>query len=601
MADSVSASPSNPYLRRIADFLRYVQEQDKPELLPAEASPFSLAAKFLLPQAKTVENLAYGNLPITMAPSGTGSRVPIVKTGRKEEVADILSFAMGGVPGGKVAADAITTGGNKLTDVLVRGITGNPMATGPQVLEEAGNMVPLSRIFIGPKSAAWNKEAAAKAVEMEKAGARPREIWQETMTARGLDNQWRQEIPDIGAVLDMEKVPRTPVLNLDEIFKERGIQIDPKKTLSEQLDKNLYDEIYAEAVARKNAKPTDVRLTEAFQHPELEEAYPNLVNNLRLKREQSIFARGRFDPSKKLVTTGGGDAFPASPEAKLAQERSTLLHEVQHAIQHLEDWGRGGNPTSAREIASAQIRAEVAPLVEPVTRNRFYWDEYGKGARSEYMLRLADLAKRENIKPRTIYKLSDWYQFGDDYRRQAGPQPKKPGPARDKWFQDAAEYLRIRRYNTDSRYANLPYDNIKDAKNAQRRAMTQIKKTDEAAQKYQALGQKQKRLRELTDEEVYMRLAGEAESRLTQRREGLSMEERRANYPFAERYEKKAESWNTPVEYGNPYGIDVPKEEVVAYTQFGSSYGRQDPLMRFLGATEPAGDPLEMFVGLQGK
>jgi hypothetical protein len=456
-------------------------------------------------------------------------------------------------------------------------------------------------MFIGPKSSSWNKAAAQKAVEMEKAGARPIEIWRETMTARGLDNKWRQEIPDVGAVLNMEKVPRTAILNIEEVLRERGITVDPKKTLNEQLGPALYDEIYAEARARQKAKPTDTRLTNAFEHPVLEEAYPNLVNNLRLARENSIYARGRFDPTKKLVTTGGGDMFPASPEAKLAQERSTLLHEIQHAIQHAEDFGRGGNPTSAREIASAQIRAEVAPLVEPFTQNRHYWEEYGRASRNEYMLRLSDIANRQNIKPRTIYNLSDWYQFGDDYRLQAGPQPKKPGPDRDKWFQDAAEYIRMRKFNTDSRYANLPYDNIKDAKNAQRRAMTQIKKTGEAAQKYTELGQKKKRLGELTDEEVYMRLAGEAESRLTQRRENLSMEERRANFPFAERFEKKTESWNTPVEYGNPFGLDVPPKEVISYTQFGSSYGRQDPLMRFLGTTEPAGDPLERFVGLQGK
>jgi len=610
MADSVSASPSNPYLRRIADFLRYVQEQDKPELLPAEASPFSLAAKFLLPQAKTVENLAYGNLPITMAPSGTGSRVPIVKTGRKEEVADILSFAMGGVPGGKVAADAITTGGNKLTDVLVRGITGNPMATGPQVLEEAGNMVPLSRIFIGPKSAAWNKEAAAKAVEMEKAGARPQDIWQETMTARGLDNQWRQEIPDIGAVLDISKIPERPsrFQIANQWLEEKGY-IPPEKvgiwgigTLDKLLPRSAQNEAlqYADLYLQNMAQPT-TRLTTAFKHEALEEAYPNLVNNLQIGREIRPDAKGSFNPRTKTIGVGGQEIISMSDAEKLEQARSTTLHEIQHAIQHLEDWGRGGSPDSAKAIVAAQIKAETAPLVEPFTRNRFYWDEYSKGARSEYMLRLADIAKRENIKPRTIYKLSDWYQFGDDYRRQAGPQPKKPGPDRDKWFQNAAEYLRIRRFNTDGRYQDLPYDNIKDAKNAQRRAMTQIKKTDEAAQKYQALGQKQKRFGEMTDFEAYQRLAGEAESRLTQTRAGLSMEARRANFPFAERYEKTSKSWNTPVEYGNPFGLDVPKEETVAYTQFGSSYGRQDPLMRFLGSTEPAGDPLEMFVGLQGK
>jgi hypothetical protein len=65
-------------------------------------------------------------------------------------------------------------------------------------------------MFIGPKSSAWNKANYEKAVEMEKAGARPADIWRETMTARGLDQKWRQEIPDTGAMLDMSKVPQVP-------------------------------------------------------------------------------------------------------------------------------------------------------------------------------------------------------------------------------------------------------------------------------------------------------------------------------------------------------------------------------------------------------
>lgn len=607
MADSLSASPSNPFVKKLADFLRFIQQEDKPEFLPSEASPFGYGAKFLLPQANTVENLAYGNLPITMAPSGTGSRIPIVKTGRKDEVADILGFALGGVPGSKIASEAATTGVNKLSDLLVQGITRNPTATAPGVLREAGEMAPLSRIFIGPKSAAWNKEAAEKAVEMEKAGARPQDIWQETMTARGLDNKWRQEISDIGAVLDMSKIPqpKNRIEYANEWLREQGLY-DPAKPHIDVGSPSIPEDMrikalnYADIMMKSDqGVPPTARLTSAFKHEPLEEAYPNLMNNLRIARETRPDARGSFNPRTQTVAVGGTENIGMTESEKLSQARSTTLHEIQHAIQHLEDWGRGGNPDSAKMIAAAQIKAETAPLVEPFTRNRYYWDKYGEAARSEYMLRLADLSKRENIKPRTIYKLNDWYQFGDDYRRQAGPQPKKPGYARDKWFQDAAEYIRTRKFSSDHKYQDLPFDNIRDAKNAQKRAMTQIKKTDEAAQKYGELGQKQRRFAEMTDVEAYKRLAGEAESRLTQAREGLSMEARRANYPFAEQYERTLWENNRPgkPELMNPFGLDVPKSETVAYTEFGTSY--DDPLVRFL--TGSSGDPLERFVGFQGK
>lgn len=611
MADSLSASPSNPVVKKIADFLRFIQQEDKPEFLPTQASPFSLAAKYLLPQSTTVENIAYGNLPMAMPPSGTGGLIPITKTGRKGELADIVGFALGGVPGTKVAGEAVTTGANKLADILTQAVTRNPEATAPAALQAAGQMTPLSRIFIGPKSAAWDKAAAEKAIELEKAGAQPKDIWEQTGTVRGLDKQWRQEISDIGAQLDMSKIPPRKMVSeiMDDVLAEQGIKVDPNKSLSSQIGNEKYDEIYRIALDRSLEQKRSVRLPYAFKHDALEEAYPNLINNLQVERELGS-AKGSYNPTTKTVSTSSGKGMfgeSPSPEQLNADARSTLLHEIQHAIQELEGWGRGGSPESAKAIASAQIRAETAPLVEPFAKNQHYWGEYGKAARSEYMIRLGDIAQRESIKPRIIYKLNDWYKYGNDYRQIAGPQPKKPGEARDAWFRGAADYIRQQNLMTNPRYQGLPYDNLRDAKNAQKRAMTQIKKTDEAAQQYRELGQKQKRFSELSDFEVYRRLAGEAESRLTQAREGLTMEQRRANYPFAERYEKPFYGTSdNPAPYGaktivNQFGLDVPVKETIAYTQFNQGYQKNDPLMQFLGITALSNDPLEMFVGTLGK
>lgn len=454
-------------------------------------------------------------------------------------------------------------------------------------------------MFIGPKSPAFNKEALKTAIELEKAGVSKPEIWKQTMTARGLDKQWRQEIPDVGANLDMAKVPSRKDLQtifMDEIAAQ-NIKLDPNLSVKGQLGEAKYDELYQVARDKYMDQPKSVRLTTAFQHPELEEAYPNLVGNLQIAKEQFVDGvRGRYDPQKKLVTTGGSGITDD-------ESRSTLLHEIQHAIQDVENWGRGGSPDSAKAIAAAQIKSEVSPLVEPFTRNRNYWEKYGEAARSEYMVRLGELANRSNIKPRTVYKLQDWYKYGDDYRREAGPQPKKPGPARDAWFQGAADYIRQQNLMTDPRYAKLPFDNVRDAKNAQRRAMTQIKKTDEAAQEFSRLGQKQKLLNEMTDVEAYRRLAGEAESRLTQAREKLSMDERRANYPFAEQYEKTIYENGRPgkPELMNPYGLDVARDETFAYTQFGTGYNA-DPMMQFLSSNAPVDDPLMRFLfAPQGK
>jgi hypothetical protein len=71
------------------------------------------------------------------------------------------------------------------------------------------------------------------------------------------------------------------------------------------------------------------------------------------------------------------------------------------------------------------------------------------------------------------------------------------------------------------------------------------------------------------------------------------MEERRANYPFAEQYERTMYENGRPgkPERFNQYGLDVPRDETVSYTQFS------DPLAMFLKG-KPTQDPLEMFIGL---
>ena len=459
-------------------------------------------------------------------------------------------------------------------------------------------------MFIGPKSSAWNKQAYEKALEMEKAGARPTDIWRETMTARGLDKKWRQEIPDTGAVLDMSKIPqRMSAIELaNDLLLQRGF-IPPDKVgllgvgssyklIPSEIQQKALDDARLQL---QTIYPQNVRLTSALQHNALEEAYPNLVNNLRVGREVRPDIRGSFDETKKLVTTGGATHIGQTAEQRVDAARSTLLHEIQHAIQKTEDFGRGGSPESAKLIANAQIKSELAPLAVPFATNRKNWDDYGAAARSEYMVRLGDIATRDNIKPRIIYSLQDWYKYGNDYRREAGPQPKKPGEARDQWFRGAAQYIQDRNVSSDAKYQNLPYDNLRDAKNAQKRAMTQIKKTDEAAQKFRELEGKQKTFEKMSDVEAYKRLAGEAESRLTQTREKLSMEERRANYPFAEQYERTMYENGRPgkPERFNQYGLDVPRDETVSYTQFGDIFG--DPLMQFIGK-KPTQDPLMMFI-----
>lgn len=134
MADSISAIPQQPFLGRLAEFLRLL-EKDRPEFLPRQLGVMQGISQLALPQASTIENLSYGNQPFTMPPSGTGAMIPQVKTGRKTEVADLISM-ISGVPGAGAVADVGTKLSNETADALVRMITRNPQATAPSVIQE---------------------------------------------------------------------------------------------------------------------------------------------------------------------------------------------------------------------------------------------------------------------------------------------------------------------------------------------------------------------------------------------------------------------------------------------------------------------------------
>jgi len=95
----------------------------------------------ILPSAQTVEKMSYGDPMFRMPPSGTGGYIPI--TTDKQYAAELIGMS----PAIPAASRATARISNEAADQLVRAITRNPEATAPAVLEAAGQMAPLSRIF----------------------------------------------------------------------------------------------------------------------------------------------------------------------------------------------------------------------------------------------------------------------------------------------------------------------------------------------------------------------------------------------------------------------------------------------------------------------
>jgi len=586
MAEMRASPVVNPYYKYIADVLRELHGPMGQIIPGSDINPF----KALMPQASTFENLAYGNSPFSDYPSVTNRRLPVVKTGREQELTDIADIALmaSGVPasarGVKRAADAAG-------DVMAQFITGNPKATAMGVLDEAGRMAPLSRIFVGQKSATWDAQKQAQAEVLEKAGASPDRIWRETQLARlPAGREWVSEIPDDMAHLSFESLPPARErFDIANAYLERKglIPSDKKGVWGVGSSSNLVPEDaqkealeFADDIIASGGNLERRPLERYFQHQALREAYPGstgspgsmgslgLMGSLDIAREPvGAPHRGMYKERQGLVTTGGGNIIGGS-ENPTEAAKSTLIHELQHAVQSKEGFGLGGNPMTASEQL---IRAERNDP-ELIGNYSSYQDfkrslgDLGLANRAQYMYKLDDIMRGERIRPRSITNSTAWYEYADDYRAIAGPQPKRAGPARDEWFRGAAAFMKNKIQEKDPSYRFAQEDYTREeAKKLERAANRKLSKVADRANQYRAAQSKYMKLNEIArrpdDYELYRRLEGEAIARLAQTRMNLTPAERAANYPFAQRVENAGFKRETI----NPYGLDVDPMELFVY------------------------------------
>jgi len=296
-------------------------------------------------------------------------------------------------------------------------------------------------MFIGQGSKAWKPEMAFKAAKMEKAGKSPQEIWNETGTARFADGQWRQEISDAEAKM---------------------IAKPTKEALS------------------KNPNIQDV-----MAHPELYQSYDEMLAT-KLKPQEG-YAGGSYESA-----TGNIGLKPLSVLADWRMSAfkdpkiKTLLHESQHKIQGIEDWGRGGGYDEFTQQAEAEIAKKALMIRDEIDRlpNSIPFNERAKTVK-ELFEKLDQTPIDDTV-----------MQVVKDYKDNPTGQLQKI----------------VDVYGLNQR--STPY----------------------------------------SPEEMYSRLAGEAESRLTERRFNLSPEERIANFPYS---------------YGTDYGLDIPMDRLLVRTDAG--------------------------------
>lgn len=254
--------------------------------------------------------------------------------------------------------------------------------------------------FAGAGAKTANKAALEMAEALERGGADRAKIWNETGWFKGPDGKWRFEIDDSAAAFrDYNFTPRDAYRNarenalIDNAGLDRVRAMEPyaarsRNQLREEF-KTTGDAIVAAAVggdkalakklSRDRAGLTDMfdamrnrkygPMATFLKHKELGAAYPDVYNvHTRISPDD---LGGGAGASYHRAQPGTAEQIVLSSKPRWTDDKGTVLHELQHAIQSREGFARGGSP---REIGGyrdpiweAHINRKLAPLLE---RNR---------------------------------------------------------------------------------------------------------------------------------------------------------------------------------------------------------------------------------------
>jgi hypothetical protein len=216
------------------------------------------------------------------------------------------------------------------------------------LIEGAGKLknIPVGNMFIGETANTWDEVAAAQAKMLERQGKTPQEIWKETGTFKGPDGKYRQEIDDSAA------------------------------TLTEAAAKS-----FTPGVLDTSIKPFVGNVQQSINHADLQKSYPDWMRDIEVRSSPrsgggAFYSREHFmDPTRQV---GVLEVSKAASNPK-----STMLHELQHAIQDKEKFASGGSAsdfngnvdmyrrlageaearaTQARMNLNAKQRRELFPL-----------------------------------------------------------------------------------------------------------------------------------------------------------------------------------------------------------------------------------------------
>jgi hypothetical protein len=326
MAGEMRATPQNPALGMLSGGLSSIDQFLSKPFGYNNPVGSIVSGLFGIPALQQVtERMSYGE-PLTTG-SGMTTRP------RPETMEAAMSVAPFAPMVGRVAGQAGRAVGRMALEDINAGLIGE------KTYSPLGQLVPKPKqIFIGENAKTWNRDAAKSAIEMEKSGARPEDIWYQTGTFRSPDGKLRQEISDVSAVARYD-------LPSDKMAKELDLtaQLTYGKPYQD-LDRATKNKL------QKEVNDFQSSLNQNLSHQDLYYAYPDLAK-IESTAEFSNIPRGRYEQTR--VSSIGAGNVPVNErivgqritsQAPTEEElKSVLLHEAQHIIQNRENFAKGGS------------------------------------------------------------------------------------------------------------------------------------------------------------------------------------------------------------------------------------------------------------------
>lgn len=196
--------------------------------------------------------------------------------------------------------------------------------------DESGNDIKYS--MGGLKAETSDKSALEKAMELEKDGTDSEKIRKETGWFKGYDGKWRFEIDnsELEFKTDIEK-NRAAAIELAKM-KVKSAELEEKivNNTATKAEENEYYNLDEKMIEYRKG----VKLSDVINHPKLFEAYPQL-KNVDVYYEISSVNRG--------VYSSNGNVIMLNPMHTIDEQKEAIIHEIQHAIQGIENFANGSN------------------------------------------------------------------------------------------------------------------------------------------------------------------------------------------------------------------------------------------------------------------